>query len=67
MSTAELKQRMAAASPRFKTGITVGFYLVTILTGAIVLFAQGRLGFVVDLIAAAGYIAVTVLFYELSR
>ena len=67
MSTAELKERIAEASPRFKTRITGVFYLVTILTGGIVLFVHGRLGLVVDLIATACYIAVTALFYDLSR
>ena len=67
MNTAEMKERIAEASPGFKARITGVFYLVTILTGAIVLFAHGRLGLVFDLIACVWYIAVTVLFYELSR
>jgi hypothetical protein len=46
------------------TGI---FYLVTVLTGGAVLLAQDRLGLVFDLIIVAFYIAVTVLFYRLSR
>jgi hypothetical protein len=65
MSTAELKERIAEASPRFKARITAVFYLVTILTGVVILFVHGRL--LVDLIASACYIAVTALFYELSR
>jgi hypothetical protein len=67
MNTAEMKERIAEASPRFKARITGVFYLVTILTGVVVLFAHGRLGLVFDLIACAWYIAVTALFYELSR
>jgi hypothetical protein len=67
MNTAEMKERIAEASPRFKATITGVFYLVTILTGAVVLFAHGRLGLVLDLIASVCYIAVTALFYELSR
>ncbi|MGA8621160.1 MAG: hypothetical protein WB660_21885 [Candidatus Sulfotelmatobacter sp.] len=67
MSTAELKERIAESSPRFKSRITGVFYLVTILTGGVVLFVQGRLGLVFDLVVAACYIAVTALFYELSR
>jgi hypothetical protein len=67
MNTVEMKEQTAEASPRFKARITVVFYLVTILTGLIVLFAHSRLGLVVGLIASVFYLAVTVLFYELSR
>jgi hypothetical protein len=65
--TAKAKKPITEASPRFKAGITGVFYLITILTGGVVLFFQGRLGLVVDLIATACYIAVTGLFYRLSR
>ena len=67
MTTAELKERIAEASPRFKARITAVFYLVAILAGGVLLFVHGRLGLVFDLIAAGGYIAVTALFYELTR
>jgi hypothetical protein len=67
MSTAEIKGRIAEASPRFRARIAGVFYLVTLLMGGVVLFVHGRLGLVVDLIATACYIAVTALFYHLSR
>jgi hypothetical protein len=67
MSPAVLKERIAQASPRFKVRIVGVFYLVTLLTGGVVLLVHGRLGLVVDLIATACYIAVTALFYDLSR
>jgi hypothetical protein len=67
MSTAELKERIAEASPRLKARITAVFYLVTILAGGVLLFVHGRLGLVFDLTAAGGYLAVTALFYELTR
>jgi hypothetical protein len=67
MNTIEMKERIAEASPRFKARITAVFYLVTILTGLLVLFAHSRLGLLVDLVASVFYVAVTVLFYELSR
>jgi hypothetical protein len=66
MNTAEIK-RIVEASPRFKARIVGVFYLVTILTGGIVLFVHGRLGLIVDFIAAACYIAVTALFYHVSQ
>ncbi len=59
--------RIGEALPRFQSRIAAVFYLVTILMGGVVLFMQGRLGLVVDLIATACYIAVTALFYRLSR
>ena len=67
MSTAELKERIAEASPRFKARITAVFYLVTILMAGAVLLVHGRLGLMFNLIATGCYIAVTALFYELSR
>jgi len=66
MNTAEIK-RIVEASPRFKARIVGVFYLVTILTGGIVLFVHGRLGLIVDFIAAACYMAVTALFYHVSQ
>jgi hypothetical protein len=67
MSIIEVKERIAEASPRFKDGITGVFYLVTIVTGGVVLFADGRMGLVFGFIASACFIAVAALFYELSR
>jgi len=62
-----LNGRIGEALPRFQSRIAAVFYLVTILMGGVVLFMQGRLGLVVDLIATACYVAVTALFYRLSR
>jgi hypothetical protein len=67
MSTTEVKQPIAEVSPRFKARITAVFYLVTILAGGLVLSFHGKLGLGFDLITAVCYVAVTALFYELSR
>lgn len=67
MNTAEMKERIAEPSSRFKATITAVFYLVTIVTGLVVFFVRGRMGFVFDLIASLCYVAMTALFYELSR
>jgi len=67
MSTTGMKQRIAEASPRFKARITAVFYLVTLLAGGLVLSFHGKLALGFDLITAVCYIAVTALFYELSR
>jgi hypothetical protein len=62
-----MMKRIAEASPHFKARITGIFYLFTIVTGLVVLFAHGRVGLVFDLIASVCYAAVTALFYELTR
>jgi hypothetical protein len=62
-----MNRRIGEASPSFQSRIAAVFYLVTILMGGVVLFMQGRLGLVVDLIATACYIGVTAIFYRLSR
>ena len=67
MSTAEITRRVAQASPRFQARIAVVFYLLTILAGAIVFFLGGKLGFVVDAIATVFYVALTLLFYALTK
>jgi hypothetical protein len=67
MNTAEMKERIAESSPRFKSAITGVFYLVTIVMGGVVFFLHGRMGMALDVIATTVYIAVTALFYDLSR
>jgi Ca2+/Na+ antiporter len=67
MKPAGMKEPMVEATPRFKARIAVVFYLFTILMGVVVLLAGGRLGFVVDIVTTAFYIAVTVVFYVLTR
>lgn len=70
MNTTNLKSRSsetAATSDRFKSRMTGAFYFVTILTGGIVLFVHGRSDLQVDLIATVCYMAVTAVFYQLSR
>jgi hypothetical protein len=67
MNTTEMKGRIGEGSPRFKARITGIFYLLTIVTGLVVLFAQGRLGLVLELIASVCYVAMTALFYALTR
>jgi small basic protein len=67
MSTAEITRRIAQVSPRFQARIAVVFYLFTILTGALVFFFGSKLGFVADAIATVFYVAVTLLFYALTK
>jgi hypothetical protein len=67
MGSVSTMKRIAEASPRFSARITAAFYLLTILLGGLVLFVHGKLALAIDLIATACYIAVTALFYDLSR
>ncbi|MFZ0321230.1 MAG: hypothetical protein WAL56_19050 [Candidatus Sulfotelmatobacter sp.] len=67
MSSAVMTKRIAEMSPRFKARITAAFYLLTILLGGLVLSVHGKLALPVDLGATACYVAVTALFYELSK
>ena len=60
-------KRVVEASPRFRARITAVFYLVSLLMGGLVLLVHGRLALVIDLIATACYLAVTALFYDLSK
>jgi hypothetical protein len=63
MSTTEMMERMAEASPRVIARFVVLYYLITILTGACILFFHSRLAFAV----AVFYLAVTAVLYELSK
>jgi hypothetical protein len=67
MSTAEMTKGATQASLRLSVNFVGIYYLLTILTGAFVLFFHGRLAFVADLIASVFYLSVTALFYGLSR
>ena len=57
----------AQASPRLKARLAGAFWLMTILTGALALFARGRWGLAANLIATACYAAATVLVYGLLK
>jgi len=67
MSNVEMMERIAKTAPRLRARFVVFYYLLTILTGALLLFSHGRLAFAADLIASLCYLAVTALFYDLSR
>jgi hypothetical protein len=67
MSTTEMMERIAEASPRLQAKFVGVYYLITILTGAFILFFRGRSAIAADIVAAVFYLAVTALLYELSR
>jgi len=55
------------ALPHAKARIAGVFYLLTFVTGIFAMLVRNRLGFAAGLIAAACYIAVTLLFYFLFK
>jgi hypothetical protein len=67
MSTAEMMHQIADGLPRHRAQVVIAYYLLTILTGVFVLSFHGRLAFAADLIATVFYIAMTALFYDLSK
>lgn len=67
MSTNLSTKALPEVSSCHKSVMVVIFYMLTFLTGGFFLFAGSRLGFVVELTASVFYIAVTVLFYALSK
>lgn len=61
MSTAHITKRIGPA--RSRDAFVAGYYLLTILTGLLVLFVRGV---TVDLIAGVFYVAVTAVLYVVS-
>jgi hypothetical protein len=67
MSTAERMHQIVGGLPRHRSQVVVAYYLLTVLTGVFVLSFHGRLAFAADLLATVFYIAMTALFYDLSK
>ena len=68
MSTAVITERIAEASPSFKAGMAGVLYLLSVGTAVVgESFVRGSLAIAVGLIAVAGMIAVTLLFYDIVR
>jgi Domain of unknown function (DUF4386) len=64
----EMMERIAEASPRFKARIAGVLYLLSFLTAAFTeLFVRGKLNSAGGLIAVAGMVAVTLLFYDIFK
>ena len=67
MNQAMTHTRIPESSPRNQSTVAYAYYLLTIVTGIVVLVAGNRFNFLVDVIATAFYVAVTALFYALTK
>jgi hypothetical protein len=67
MSTSFATKRVSEVSSGAKPELVVGFYLLTFVMGGFFLFVGGRVSLVVELAGTVSYIAVTLLFYALSK
>ena len=52
---------------RYRSRFVALYYLLTILMGAFILFLHGRVALTADVIATISYLALTALFYDLSK
>jgi hypothetical protein len=52
---------------RFRGRVVALYYVLTIVMGAFVLWFQGRAALTADVIATIFYLALTALFYDLSK
>jgi hypothetical protein len=55
------------AATRYRGRFVALYYLLTILMGAFVLLFHGRAALAADVIATVFYLALTALFYDLSK
>ena len=67
MSTVAMAGQIAETSPQFKARIAGVFYLLTFVMGLYALLVRSRFSFAAGLIAAACYVAVTLLFYYMFK
>jgi hypothetical protein len=67
MSTNFATKRLSEVSSGTKPELVVVFYLLTFLMGGFFLFVGGRVSLLVELTGTMSYIAVTLLFYALSK
>ena len=66
MSSAQISKRIPEATARVGSRFIGAYYLLTIVTGAFVLFFHGRTALVADLVVAVLYLAATAFLYGSS-
>jgi hypothetical protein len=67
MSTSQITKQISETSPRRMTRFVGVYYLLTLLTGTFVLFSHGRPALAIDVALTFFYLALTVVFYALSK
>ena len=66
MSTHEITRAMTTEPSRRRARFVGAYYLLTIATGAFILFFQGRMAFVADVLVGVSYLAATAFLYGWS-
>ncbi len=66
MNTVELTKHTSENSPGIGFRLVGAYYLLTIATGAFVLFFHGRRAFLADIVVGICYLAITALLYGWS-
>jgi hypothetical protein len=59
--------RTVAGSAQFRARAAGVFYLITFVAGTVALLVRSSVGFAAGLVAAASYVAVTILFYYIFK
>lgn len=67
MSRTEWLEQSRKPSPHVRTRIVGVYYLLTVLTCVFIFYTHGTLAFMVDVIVTIIYLAITALFYSLSK
>jgi len=66
MTTTGITRAMTAESSRLRAKFVGAYYLLTIATGAFILYFHGRMAFLADLLVGISYLAVTAFLYGWS-
>lgn len=66
MTSYEITRATRTDASRLRARFVGGYYLLTIATGAFILFFQGRMAFLADLLVGISYLAATAFLYGWS-
>ena len=66
MTAHEITRAMTPEPSRLRARFVGAYYLLTVATGAFILFFQGRMAFMADLLVGISYLAATAFLYGWS-